>query len=84
VHLHPIKSDPDSIETLAKLCGISDWSLCAFNPDRSAGITYWSIPDISRKMEEINQSIKVMSYVAVHRNKKGNLDYFEVYSFLFN
>lgn len=25
-----------------------------------------------------------MSYISIHRNKKGNLDYLEIYSFLFN
>jgi hypothetical protein len=56
------------------------------NPEGSKanGNTYWSIQEIAKKIEEINQSIKIISHIAIHKNKRGNLDYLEVYAFLFN
>jgi hypothetical protein len=59
VYLHPVKNDPESAELLAKLCPISDWSLCAAIPEQRpagegvgvgagaggrVGVTYWSMP----------------------------------------
>jgi hypothetical protein len=88
VYCHPVKGDEESEEQIAKLFPISDWALTALNPDsrgaNSNGVTYWSIEDLTHKLENINQSIKIMSYISIHKNKKGNKDYLEVYSFLFN
>lgn len=62
--------------------------MTALNPDNygtnSNGVTYWSIADLAKKLEDINQSIKIISYLSIHKNKKGNKDYLEVHSFLFN
>lgn len=32
VHLHPIKADAENADLVARLCPISDWSLCALSP----------------------------------------------------
>lgn len=85
VFLHPIKNDPENADLVAKLCPISDWSLCAIMPGGSRmGVTYWNMAELGRKIEEINQSIKILHHLSIHRNKKESLDYFELYSFLFN
>jgi hypothetical protein len=79
VYLHPSKNDPENEDLFVKLCPITDWSLCTLKPDpdnKVNGMTYWSVKEIGEKVEEINQSIKIMSYISNHRNKKGNLDYF--------
>jgi len=40
--------------------------------------------EIGNKATEINQSIKIQNYIALHKNKRGINDSIEVYSFLFN
>lgn len=85
VFFHPVKNDPENAEMVAKLCPISDWSLCAVVPGGPRmGVTYWNMGELGRKIEEVNQSIKILHHLSIHRSKKGNLDYFELYSFLFN
>ena len=90
VYLHPVKSDPESIDFLVNLSPVADWSLGAFFPENanvtksSHGITYWGMQDIDEKANLCNSSIKVQHYIALHRNKRGAIDGFEIYSFLFN
>jgi hypothetical protein len=90
VYLHPVKSDPENIDFLVKLNPIADWSLCAFFPKSvnvtgtSHGVTYWSLADVNTKAGHCNSSIKVKNHIALHRNKRGNYDSLELYSFLFN
>lgn len=91
VHLHPCKNENESIDLLANLCHVSDWELCALLPGKSGekerrneGVTYWSVSDVSRRAEQINNSIKTVSYLSIHKNKRGNDDSIEFYAFLFN
>ena len=46
VYLHPVKSDAESEDLIARICPITDWDLCSLNPEqgnKAEGNTYWSI-----------------------------------------
>lgn len=81
LYMHPVKSDPENIDTLAKLSPITNWSLCSFfaeggiiNSTPGHGCTYWDLQILGKRVTQLNKSIVVLGYVAVHKNKKGIVD----------
>ena len=81
LYMHPVKSDIESADTLAKLSPITNWSLCSFfaeggiiNSTSGHGCTYWDLRALGKRVADINQSIVVLGYVAVHKNKRGIVD----------